>query len=309
MSVINLTNLVAGDVAEVGLSIGHISPQAIWDEPPQVAQWYTGGTKAGSLVAGEGRSSQVEYTPDGSFLKVSKPSVYAVAGSIPRPGVRGAVSGFSRLSRNRLMQLLSKINRGQLPVFVTLTYPGEFPGEPSQWKRHLDTFGKRFRREFPHGSFIWKLEPQQRGAPHYHLLAWGGVDSFVFLGQLLAWVSATWYEVVASGDERHLRAGTRVELVRSWGGVVFYASKYMSKPVVVGDDAWGRAGRFWGIVGRSNLPVAALVVLRLGYNQACDLMRWLRRFRGLPGRDALSLWAVVSSPEKWIDAVEQLAHF
>ncbi len=43
------------------------------------------------------------------------------------------------------------------------------------------------------------------------------------------WASLAWYHVVDSHNTDHLKAGLRVERVRSWGGVMSYCAKYMAK--------------------------------------------------------------------------------
>ena len=95
------------------------------------------------------------------------------------------------------------------------------------------------------------MEPQRRGAPHFHLLLWGLRRS----AHLLRWVSLTWYEVVGSGDGRHLQAGTRVEALRSWKGVMSYAAKYSAKMVEELPEGWEHVGRWWGIWNRAAAPV------------------------------------------------------
>ena len=60
---------------------------------------------------------------------------------------------------------------------------------------------------------------------------------------LLFWVPSAWYKSVRSGDIKHLRAGTRVERVRSWRGVMAYASKYMGKIEAL-PDSWASLGDF-----------------------------------------------------------------
>ena len=310
-----------GNADGAGLSIGHISPLSsenlrivnneIWNDTPTVAQFRN---SAGSLVAGEGRSGSVEWSPDGSFLKVSKPSLHAVKSSIPSTSKRAAVSGFSRRSRSRLLQLLSKVKRVFLPFFITLTYPGKpelVPWDnPEQWKRDLiDKFCKRLVRRFPQVSAVWKLEPQKRGAPHFHLLLWLQVPAMnqdAVLLLLRSWVRLAWWECVGQGDSDHFKAGTSVERVRSWNGVCFYASKYMGKAVSVDNEAWGRPGRWWGVINRACLPMAVVMVATLYYNEACDLIRWIRRFkranfkRKIKGRDSPSAWLVVADPDAWV---------
>ncbi len=181
------------------------------------------------------------------------------------PGRRAAITGFTPSARANLLRRIAMIDTSPagLPKFVALTYPAEFPTSGRVVKRHLDIFLKRVKRQYeteqsPVWGF-WKLEPQQRGAPHYHLLVWG-VPSFPHVvGDScmcpLCWVAQSWYEIVASGDVRHRRAGTRVESVTSWSGVTAYAAKYLGKAFKDVTGIWSEVGRFWGVFGRRHMPV------------------------------------------------------
>jgi len=167
-----------------------------------------------------------------------------------RESKRGLIGGFSIKARGRLMNLCARIRRDAPALFVTLTYPHTWPADPKVWKRDLDAFGKWLRRQFPGCSAIWKLEPQQRGAPHYHLLVWG----IPYLHHTL--LARRWFEIVGSDDTAHQAAGTRVEAVRSRNGVMRYASKlYMGKDFAM-PPGWEKVGRFWGAIGRADLPVS-----------------------------------------------------
>ena len=54
----------------------------------------------------------------------------------------------------------------------------------------------------------------------------------------------------------HLVAGTSIERVRSARGVRRYASKsYMGKEFVM-PPGWEHVGKFWGVIGRKNLPLS-----------------------------------------------------
>ncbi len=135
-----------------------------------------------------------------------------------------------------------------MPLFITLTYPAQFSADPQDWKRDLDAFLKRLKRHFRIVAVVWKLEPQERGAPHYHLLVFRLEDI------PRQWVSQAWYEIVGTGRAEHLRAGTRVEVIRSWNGVMSYASKrYMGKVIEHIPTWWKNPGRFWGVSG--SLPI------------------------------------------------------
>jgi hypothetical protein len=111
-------------------------------------------------------------------------------------GKRGIVKRFTEASRRRLLRALARTRKDQLPVFVTLTYPDGFPGDPRQWKAHLKAWLKRLALQHPEAAGFWKLElkPRQSGqnagqvAPHSHLLLWGLSESWEQAdGNVWAW--------------------------------------------------------------------------------------------------------------------------
>ncbi len=258
-----------------GLSTYHISPQGLSDTPGSIAIWYEGSkvkvTKNKSMIAQKKGGHQLE---------------------------RGTIKQFSFASRRRLMRKLAETKKGQRPLFITLTYPGEYSTNPDVWKRDFDTIWKRIERRFPHACGIWKLEAQRRGAPHYHLLVWN-----IDYKKVVLWIKTAWYEVVRSGDERHLRAGTRVEIIRSWNGVMSYASKYMGKIEEL--PGWESPGRFWGIRNKEFIPTSDIIICPLTYKQACQLMRYLRRFCHIKGRSYPSLTGLVDG-KTWLDRIDEL---
>lgn len=224
----------------------------------------------------------LELANGGSWVKLSFPLQRAPAARVPdkaHGGKRGKVRGFSRGSRRRLLDLLNKVERGavQRALFVTLTYPGSWPSAWQRWKRDIDALGKRLLRQYPGCAFVWRLEYQKRGAPHFHLILFG----VPFVPH--SWLAAAWYEIVGSGDERHLQAGTEIRRVRRFRSVIGYASKYLAK-VEGGDDA-RTDGRVWGVVGRSNLPVEIITLeisARVWYSVRRVLRSWVERKTNKP---------------------------
>ena len=177
-----------------------------------------------------------------------------VAGQL---GLRGEVVGFSAGSRSRLMQVMASLPRQRLcmPWFVTLTYPASWPADARTWLAHRRAFLKRLYAEYGAAAVIWRLEPQQRGAPHFHLMVF--TDAALALPQAgtdtLDWstLSRWWYDVVGSGDPWHLVHGVRdVQRVRSWNGVMSYASKYLCKSSDI-----RLPGRQWGIEHKAMLLI------------------------------------------------------
>ena len=93
------------------------------------------------------------------------------SGAARRSSPRGVVVGFSAASRRRLFRVASAVDwsvYGQ-SLFVTLTYPGDFPLDGRRVKRDLAVFRRAWARRFGVARGMWKLEFQRRGAPHLHL--------------------------------------------------------------------------------------------------------------------------------------------
>lgn len=129
----------------------------------------------------------------------------------------------------------------QFTDFLTLTYPRDFPTNGKEVKRHLNTFLSWLRSANSGLEYLWFLEFQKRGAPHFHIMV--NVDMVSRKKE----VSIRWYETVQSGDVKHLKAGTNTQRIRKSDGAARYTAKYASKQYqkVVPDD-YRDVGRFWG---------------------------------------------------------------
>jgi len=169
--------------------------------------------------------------------------------------VRGQITSFSNRSRCRLKKEFHRVRRVHLTsaYFATLTYPSDYERwSVAETKQHLRSLCKRLRRRFPDVALIWKLEPQRRGAPHYHLCILGicqpsDVGKRQWLGDMRCWLADAWYSIVGSGDIKHLKAGTQFDPVKSPKHAGFYISKYFGKDEHQLSDP--RPGRFWGTFG------------------------------------------------------------
>jgi hypothetical protein len=183
-------------------------------------------------------------------------------------------------------------------AFVTLTYAKAFPTAAAS-KKDLDVFWKRFERAWGLKSMIWKLEPQKRGAPHFHLLVHmtAGFDHLA----VLEWSANAWHDIAGGGDRHHLKwhlgmLGNRpcVEVVRDWQGVANYAGKYLGK-VTQGDEEWSHPGRYWAIRREELLPITMSthdVSARTAALLRRVCVRWFERQRSgwfyIPGKRLLS---------------------
>jgi hypothetical protein len=173
------------------------------------------------------------------------------------PSLRRPITAFSRSSRRRFVRKFATIDERGLkpPLFVTLTLDGWANGvEPREAKRWLATLWKRIVRRWPRAWCAWKLEPQRRGAPHFHLLLYG-VD---FLDAQI-W-SRVWASIHGGGQAAAM-CSVDVDQVRSLNDVRRYAAKYVSKAVV--PRGWKSPGRWWGFLGRESVPWAKRVEIEV----------------------------------------------
>jgi len=245
-----------GDVmssAGLGLSMTHISPRHVPRVAPKTA-----------AVATDAPVFRMDVASGATLVKLRGPGNGPPQGG---GGKRGEVCGFSRASRKRLLDELNSVPVDVLAdaLFITLTLPdaaleqwqekrkarGKFGGWAlgvPESKRARDRFVKRLRRAWPKCGGVWRMErvPRLSGSfvgelvPHYHLLV------FNIPWMEYGWLASAWYECVGSGDERHLRAGTSVQRVRSRRGALSYAAKYMGKNEIASD---AHTGRMWASFG------------------------------------------------------------
>lgn len=234
----------------------------------------------------------VATSPQGDFMKLSLHGT----GRQPTKTERGTINGFSRRSRSRLLQTLAKVKRHALPLFVTLTYHDDYPGNFEIYKYHLHHFFIKFFRSFPKAGAIWKLEYQKRGAPHYHLLVWG-----VSLDDLQSWVPGAWADIVAPGDGLLLRwhsgdlgNGHCVQSIHTWKGVKSYASKYFIKQYELAE---GGTGRVWGV--RGQVPFAEVISLQIDVRAALAWKRAILKIKGLRSR-RFGFWVFGYHPDYWM---------
>jgi ribosomal protein L19E len=169
---------------------------------------------------------------------------------------RGVITRWTRTSRRRLAFVANNTDV-HFRTMITLTYPREYPCDGRVVKRHLNAFLTQVRREWKGAYYLWFLEFQKRGAPHFHILLDYPLERNKDAKRsTYRRISRVWYNIVDSGDVRHLHAGTRVERLRSEDGGRRYAVKYAQKlRQKIIPDKIRDVGRLWGC-SRAVTPVA-----------------------------------------------------
>lgn len=202
---------------------------------------------------------------------------------VPSGGGRtssGKITGFSAAARRRLREaLLTASMTDSSMVGVTLTLPwdvsdGEWETDAREpleaFRDAWNAFGHAFRRRWQHSALIYRVELQQRGAPHIHAVVWfadidladinGGKCRIIgdvatreqlrwqltdlwaaALGGRLPWTDGAW-----RGGFRS--RGVSIDVL-STGGAIRYLCDHASKRK---QSQLGYQGKQWGIVGRAN---------------------------------------------------------
>lgn len=236
-------------------------------------------------------SSPMAFVTDGDIRSVDGPPAPLVAGK--------RITAWSRKSRSRMNQQLRRFDYSKLfedglePAMVTLTMPGigndgdrdywqQLAPTPAAFKAILNRWTVAYSAAWgsrPVG--VWKMEFQDRGAPHLHILMTppagrsAGVDPEL---EFLSWLGASWGRAVrATGEARakHIRANSHPKSVEYVGEAyrdpqriaayfgkhgLFSAKNYQNEMPAVWLDAIhdGATGaRFWGSWG---LPKASAVL-------------------------------------------------
>jgi len=150
--------------------------------------------------------------------------------------------------------------RGVRVTFLTLTFSGTPSVEDSNiaFKR----FTMRLRRKFQTLSGVWRLERQERGSIHFHLMLF----NFPFVPQRL--IQNVWQE--CTGEQRSI---VHVKLVDNIKMLIRYVAKYIAKvtPPVSSPSLEPapyqheltpqRTGRMWGYINKDSLPFAEITTI------------------------------------------------
>lgn len=209
-------------------------------------------------LAGWGRADAERrlYSPSahiesGGVLEIAKGgSTVRLKAKVSREGFhrdtkRGMIRGFSHGSRTRLLDRLNSVERSTLPnhgKFVLLTYGDEFGSDWRRWKQDIRDMHDAMRRKYGPFRAVWRMEFQERGAPHFHLMVWIDVKlDFDFMRE-------AWSRIATEGYANHGLLYVGLQAMRSWGGCVWYCAKYISK-LAPADAERHESGRHWGTWG------------------------------------------------------------
>lgn len=194
--------------------------------------------------------------------------------------LRGEIGIFSTASRRRMREaMLTRYIEEAHLVGATFTVPwkgSNFAPLMDEFRECWHRFGVAFRRAFPHSAMIYRVELQERGAPHIHALTWlakedtseargtpvvpHAPDVVLFLAQFR--ITHDWLRSVHDLHRGSYRAferyGVKVEPIADAGAMFRYLADHASKHK---QAQLGYKGKQWGIIGESNLSKREPLVL------------------------------------------------
>lgn len=166
-----------------------------------------------------------------------------LAPGVARGGKKAEIDGFSDSSKRRLRRVASESGEELVSQFC-LTYQNERPSG-GDTKQHLNAWLVWMRRQVEGFKYLWVLEFQVRGVPHFHVF----MNVEVCIGSTLhERMAAQWHKITGEKSREHLDFHLHAKNWIGWDmGTGSYVCKYLDKERQKHvPDGFGWVGRFWG---------------------------------------------------------------
>lgn len=171
-------------------------------------------------------------------------------------------------------RMLDAVNSWRIPMinvmFVTLTYPKNYPQDWKVWKNDLKIYKEHLQRKFPQVQGFWKLELQKRGAPHYHLVF--DCNEKISLKEFREWNDQLWANIAHYMDPHAGAYACTVKAMLTAREALNYAAKYQTKATFAPVDENGElltaqqlgdsVGRLWGRIGKPDCSPSEAIPVR-----------------------------------------------
>ena len=160
----------------------------------------------------------------------------------PPKGTRKKISSFSNKAKRKLRFTALNATQGLTCQFC-LTYHNFYPSDGVQVKSHMNRFLNKFRRKFQGYSYLWILEFQSRGVPHFHFFS-----SLPVTDPNRMILAAMWADIVDPGNEALRKFHEHPKNFIQWDmGNGQYLCKYLDKEAQKHvPEKFDNVGRFWG---------------------------------------------------------------
>ncbi|MCK5506205.1 MAG: hypothetical protein KAJ10_13655 [Thermodesulfovibrionia bacterium] len=166
-----------------------------------------------------------------------------------------------------------KSNLIRSPLFITLTYHHGHEVDTSIHRDHFHNFLTQLRVLDDNIQYIWRLEYQKRGAPHYHLILFPSLSLRRFPD---LWYSGRltfiWHSISDPDSIAHSKYGFKLTSIKSYQMACSYISKYCGKVDVINEVKTGF--KQWG--NSRNLPIQVNLRLDVDREKAYNYLEIIR---------------------------------
>jgi hypothetical protein len=187
------------------------------------------------------------------------------------PHLRSKITSFSDKSQLRIKKLFARVRMSTYShvLFVTLTWHYGHESIEGSYYDILNVFLQRLRDNFSTIDYIWRLEFQKRGAPHFHIvLLFRSKLSRHQYSVFKKWIMKSWHEIADPKSRKHEEYGCMIAIANDYKQAFFYLSKYCCKESAAAEKSY--SGRRWGksstldcrYVFELNLPYAVYMFFR-----------------------------------------------
>lgn len=198
-------------------------------------------TERGPLLVSSPISQTATFHLYPSTVKIKRPFKGETVTPPNRSG--SCLSGFSEKSRSRLRFTANNATTLRECVMFTGTYHNYWPIDGREFKRQLNLFLTRLRKQYPFLDYIWIAEFQTRGAPHFHLML-----NLPHSAKYHRFLAETWASIADSGNpsllDVHLHSDSYIHWTMYSGS---YLCKYLDKAHQKAiPEGFRNFGRWWG---------------------------------------------------------------
>ncbi len=172
-------------------------------------------------------------------LKVKKPSP-----SFDHPrGKRGVVEKFSYHSKKRLLEVCRNCGH-YIKSQICLTYHFSMPENGEAVKKQLNSFLTLLRERAPGVKYVWVLEFQKRGVPHFHLFT----DQEYTNKKFHLWCAFVWNRILGESKQHYaFQAHQNNFMAWQMDSGKYLAKQYLGKlDQKIVPEQYEGVGRFWG---------------------------------------------------------------
>lgn len=171
---------------------------------------------------------------------------------------RKDIQRFSRKSRMRMFHKLNRLETRQLSsaLFTSVTFHEDYEMCQEWLKEKRDRFLRILREQLEDLVYVWRIELQERGAPHFHFIFWTKNPERNFGSKYYKrMIRDAWYDVNPCNCRHCRRHSVKTVTVDSYRKTSSYLSKYIAKEDEV--DSPVLTGRRWG--WSSNAPTDPII--------------------------------------------------